>query len=109
MIVYDGVLRVRPVDKTRTDLQYVVPDSLKLNVIELYHDSMGHPGTDRTTKTIQLSYWWSGMVVDLENYVKSCKACARRKAYNRNAAAPIQQYGSPDMPWQRPQELLHFG
>jgi hypothetical protein len=41
------------------------------------------------------------MVTDIEEYVKSCKACARRKAFNNCAAVPIQEYDSPTMPWQR--------
>jgi hypothetical protein len=99
--IYDGVLFVKPYDQNRRDLQYVVPRSLQLNVIELCHDSRGHPGTDRTTDTAKISYWWYGMVADIEKHVSSCKACARRKARNNVPAAPIQQYESPDMPWQR--------
>jgi hypothetical protein len=90
-LIYDGVLRAEPLDKRHPNLQYVVPVSLRQNVIELYHDSMGHPGTDRTLETVRLSYWWHGMTSDIENHVKGCKACARRKAYNRNAAVPIQE------------------
>jgi len=80
---------------------YVVPESLKRNVIELYHDSKGHPGAGRTKETIYLSYWWRGMSIDVENHVKSCKPCARRKAKNAVAAVPIQGYRAPSMPWER--------
>jgi hypothetical protein len=101
VLIYDGVLRAEPLDKRHPNLQYVVPTDLRQNVIELYHDSMGHPGTERTLETVRLSYWWHGMTIDIETHVKGCKACARRKAYNRNAAVPIQEYDSPTMPWQR--------
>ena len=101
VLLYDGVLRVEPLDKRHPNLQYVVPADLQQNVIELYHDSMGHPGAARTSDTARLSYWWHGMVTDIEEYVKKCKACARRKAYNNCAAVPIQEYDSPTMPWQR--------
>ena len=100
-IVYDGVLQVKPLDDRHPNWQYLVPDSLKRNVIELYHDSMGHPGAERTAETIKLAYWWYGISVDVENHVRRCKACARRKAYNNCAAVPIQEYDSPTMPWQR--------
>jgi len=80
---------------------YVVPESLKRNVMELYHDSKGHPGAGRTKETIYLTYWWKGMSVDVENHVKSCKSCARRKARNAVAAVPIQGYHAPTMPWER--------
>ena len=80
---------------------YIVPESLKRNVIELYHDSKGHPGASRTKDTIYLTYWWKGMSADVENHVKSCKSCARRKARNAVAAVPIQGYKAPTMPWER--------
>jgi len=99
-LVYDGVLFTEPIPM-RQRLQYVVPQALTLNVMELYHDSRGHPGAERTVDTIRLTYWWPGLVVNVDEHVKSCKACARRKANNRNPAAPIQEYESPDMPWQR--------
>jgi len=101
VLVYDGTLRAEQLDSRHPNLQYVVPAALQLNIIELYHDSMGHPGAERTTDTARLSYWWHGMVSDIDNYVKGCKACARRKAYNCSAAVPIQEYDSPTMPWQR--------
>ncbi len=41
------------------------------------------------------------MVGDIERHVQNCKACARRKARNAVPAVPIQQYDSPNMPWQR--------
>ena len=80
---------------------YIVPESLKRNVMELYHDSKGHPGAGRTKETIYLTYWWKGMSADVENHVKSCKSCARRKARNAVAAVPIQGYQAPAMPWER--------
>ena len=80
---------------------YLVPESLKRNVMELYHDSKGHPGAGRTKETIYLTYWWKGMNADVENHIKSCKSCARRKARNAVAAVPIQGYQAPTMPWER--------
>jgi transposase InsO family protein len=41
------------------------------------------------------------MGIDVENHVKSCKSCARRKARNAVAAVPIQGYRAPTMPWER--------
>ena len=101
VLVYDGVLFVEPLDSRHRELLYVVPQSLKLNICEQYHDSRGHPGAERTTDTARGTFWWYGMVGDIEKHVQNCKACARRKARNAVPAVPIQQYDSPTMPWQR--------
>jgi hypothetical protein len=41
------------------------------------------------------------MILAVTEHVNSCKACARRKARNAVAAAPIQGYNAPRMPWER--------
>ena len=102
-LIFDGVLMVKQptYDEEEYRTLYVVPDSLKRNVIELHHDSKGHPGAARTKETIHLYYWWKGMIAAVTEHVNSCKACARRKARNAIAAAPIQGYSAPRMPWER--------
>ena len=102
-LVYDKVLMIirSDYDQSPDRRLYIVPESLKRNVMELYHDSKGHPGAARTKETIYLTYWWKGMSADVECHVKSCKSCARRKARNAVAAIPIQGYHAPTMPWER--------
>ena len=102
-LVYDKVLMtIRPNYEGHPERHlYIVPESLKRNVMELYHDSKGHPGAGRTKETLYLTYYWKGMSADVENHVKSCKSCARRKARNAVAAVPIQGYHAPTMPWER--------
>ena len=45
-LIFNGVLMVKQptYDQEEYRTLYVVPDSLKRNVVELYHDSKGHPG-----------------------------------------------------------------
>ena len=102
-LIFDGVLMVKQptYDDEEYRTLYIVPDSLKRNVIELHHDSKGHPGAARTKETIHLYYWWKGMIAAVTEHVNSCKACARRKARNAVAATPIQGYSAPRMPWER--------
>ena len=102
VLVYDGILYAA-VDNRDINgaLQYVVPKSLQQNVLELYHDSRGHPGTNRLRDTILLHYWWPGMSDDIEEYCRNCKACARRKARYASAKVPIQAYEAPALPWDR--------
>jgi hypothetical protein len=57
-MVFNGLLSVVSVLNEDTNFQLVVPEQLKRNVLELYHDSKGHPGITRTRDTILLKYWW---------------------------------------------------
>jgi hypothetical protein len=79
----------------------VVPQSLHRNVLELYHDTKGHPGSSRTRDTILLNYWWPQITKDVDKYCKSCVSCARRKAKGATGAVDIQRYNAPDTPWAR--------
>ena len=93
ILVYDGVLYTAVDNKDINGaLQYVVPKSLQLNVLELYHDSRGHPGTNRLRDTILLHYWWPGMSEDIEEYCRNCKACARRKASQLRFRYSLMRY-----------------
>ena len=79
----------------------VVPHNLHKNILELYHDTKGHPGSIRTRDTIFLHYWWPQMTRDVDRHCKSCLACARRKSKGATGAVDIQTYSAPDTPWAR--------
>eukprot|EP01034_Spumella_vulgaris_P021962 gene21962-28044_t len=63
-------------------LQIVVPKSLVDKIIWIMHDQLGHPGRNRTTETTKMRYYWPGMNVDIQNAVKECHYCNKRKANN---------------------------
>ena len=101
-LMFDGQgLQALPWRTDEGETRIVVPTSLKLNVMELYHDTRGHPGADRTKDTIALKYWWPNMATDIEEHIRSCRACARRKAFNLQPKIDIQSYNAPSTPWQR--------
>jgi transposase InsO family protein len=59
----------------------VIPRSLVRAVITANHDPIfaAHPGQKRTFDVISLRYWWPGMRRDIDQYVRECDACQRRK------------------------------
>jgi hypothetical protein len=61
--------------------QLVVPRKLVKDVIALNHDPIfaAHPGRKRTLEILCIRYYWSGMRQDVENYVRECDDCHRRK------------------------------
>ncbi len=59
-----------------------LPKELKTQVLHDFHDnslSGGHLNADRTYKKIKDKYYWYKMRTDIENYVKTCDSCQKRK------------------------------
>jgi transposase InsO family protein len=81
--------------------QKVVPKSLINHCIEIHHEKMGHPGRSRTENTIKLGYYWGTINQDVAKYIKNCHFCQCRKANNRMASVPIQEYDPVVYPFQR--------
>jgi transposase InsO family protein len=81
--------------------QIVVPKTLIQDVIRENHDPVyvAHPGTRRTYDLISLTYWWSGMRGSIEEYVKQCDACQRRKSIVK-FRAPLGDVQEPNSPFE---------
>ena len=93
----DGVLfRKNP---TSTDLELVVPDSLKEKAIELHHDipSAAHQGIARTKAKLKEKFFWVQLSRDMESYVSSCSTCSQNKKNKCYGKAPLTEYqaGAP--------------
>jgi transposase InsO family protein len=63
-----------------TVLQLVLPRALRKLAIEGIHDNLGHPGRDRTLALARERFWWPGMSTQVEDWVKHCPRCLRRKS-----------------------------
>ena len=56
----------------------VVPEPLIAPFLHNSHDALGHVGIPRVTSYLQ-NYFWPSKFTDIDNYVKSCQECARKK------------------------------
>ncbi|RWR99509.1 RNA-directed DNA polymerase (Reverse transcriptase), partial [Dinothrombium tinctorium] len=66
-----------------------LPSHLKNDVLKIFHDDPilgGHYGVQKTFEKISNRYWWKGMRIDVENYIKSCHKCQIHKP---NPGKPI--------------------
>ena len=63
---------------TRND-KIVVPKTLQKRVITWYHDTLCHPGVNRTEETIKQHLWWPNMRDEITNYVSHCPTCQKNK------------------------------
>ncbi|MCG7879381.1 MAG: RNase H-like domain-containing protein, partial [Candidatus Thiodiazotropha endolucinida] len=76
--------------------QFIVPQTLRKTVLQHCHDSIvgGHFGVRKTLGKVRQKYYWAGLYNYVEQYVKSCDVCARRKPPPRTKRAPMQIVGS---------------
>lgn len=79
LIVQDGVLYRRRQEGAETHYQLVLPEKLKPLVLKSFHDDMGHMGVDRTLDLVRKRFYWPRMSAEVENKVKTCNRCVRRK------------------------------
>jgi transposase InsO family protein len=88
--------RRRPTDRH----QLVIPRTLAQKVIKETHNPIfvAHPRM-RTHDLISLNYWWRSMRKQIEDNVKSCDVCQRRKE-DKNFLAPLSAVEEPTAPFQ---------
>jgi len=81
--------------------QLLVPEALIQEVIRENHDPIfeAHPGIQRIYRLVSLNYWWPSMLKSIENYVKKCDSCQRRKSTGK-FIAPIGEVEEPTFPFQ---------
>ena len=58
-----------------------------------------HPRVRRTRDLIALKFWWPGMRRSIEEYIKACDACQRRKG-GGEYRAPLGEVEEPTAPFQ---------
>ena len=59
-----------------------IPEALRSEVLFACHDhvmSGGHLGVSKTFARLRIRYYWTGMFRSVEQWCKSCQACASRK------------------------------
>ena len=81
----------------------VVPLSIRLRVIERFHDhrlAAGHFGDLKVFDRIAARYIWPRMRADISDFINSCETCVKRKPYGKKTA-PLQPITPANFIWQR--------
>lgn len=99
----DSVLyRISRDQKTRTKrFQYVVPDSLKAEVMQGVHDKAGHQAQARTLNLTRQRFFWPNLARDVRDYVRQRQRCIVSKTVEPEGRAPLESITST-----RPLELV---
>ena len=99
-----GAVRVRPIDPVESacmDIHPVLlPESLREQAFRFIHDAFGHPGYNRLLASIQLKYWWTGMVKAVKDHCTACQHCRLRTPSHRVVRPPLQHYKGVNRPFQ---------
>uniref|UniRef100_A0AAV1T408 Integrase zinc-binding domain-containing protein n=3 Tax=Peronospora matthiolae TaxID=2874970 RepID=A0AAV1T408_9STRA len=59
----------------------IVPDSLRDDLINWYHLSLSHPGSERQYKTMRQVLYWPGMEADINKETKNCLVCKKARVH----------------------------
>ena len=59
-----------------------------MDILKGLHTDVGHPGIERTNRLIRTRFFWPGMSTDVEDWIKKCDRCLRRKT-STNSRAPL--------------------
>lgn len=82
----NGVLYRRRQDGPNTVFQLVLPTELRPLALESLHDEMGHMGVERTVDLARARFYWPKMHNAIEDKIRTCERCVRRKALPERAA-----------------------
>ncbi len=79
----------------KLDPAIVVPKALETEILKGTHDSpfTGHLGVTRTFDRIRKRFFWPNMRKSVENYIRECDTCVKRKTpalMANNGTAPLQ-------------------
>ncbi len=76
----DGVLHRQRTEKDGGEIfQLVLPKLYRVVAFRCVHDEAGHFGRERTLDLIRSRFFWPYMACDVDNRIRSCPRCIRRK------------------------------
>mmetsp|Transcript_13570 Transcript_13570/g.16453 ORF Transcript_13570/g.16453 Transcript_13570/m.16453 type:complete len:698 (+) Transcript_13570:1112-3205(+) len=84
------------------DSKIVVPTALHDKIIQWYHDTLNHPGIQRTVNTIRQHFWIKNLVPKVTSHISNCPICSRIKRNQRNYGhLPVSPLATnPPQPWE---------
>ena len=80
--IEDNLLKRKRDEEFNMDLaRTVIPERLRNDIMFLHHDDVlgAHLGRMKTTERIKKHFWWPHMRRDIEEWVKTCQDCQRKK------------------------------
>ncbi|XP_061593076.1 uncharacterized protein LOC133457765 [Cololabis saira] len=85
----DGVLYRKRQSANTSTYQLVLPRELRELVLKSLHDEMGHLGVERTLDLARDRFYWPKMSSTVEEKIRACDRCVRRKTPVERAAPMV--------------------
>ncbi len=82
----NGMLFRRRQDRGSVLYQLALPVDLRETVLTSLHNDMGHLGIERTLDLARSRFYWPRMATTVEEKIKTCERCVRRKTPPERAA-----------------------
>ena len=73
----------------KTVNQLCLSSALKQDIFCAYHNHLGHQGKERTLSLIKRRFYWPGMDKEIQEIVKFCGRCVRRKTAPKKKASLV--------------------
>ena len=86
LVLIDRVLYRNTVLDRQHIRQLVLPCYFRSKVLKHLHDDVGHQGRDRTLSLVRQRFYWPGLETDVEEKVKNCVRCIKRKIVQKPSA-----------------------
>lgn len=94
----DNVLYKRNNDQSKETFFLVVPSALRMEILQACHDepTAWHLGVTRTFAGIYKKYYWPRLIESVQQYVRTCRDCQRRKTPLLKPAGLLHPVDYPD-------------
>ena len=79
----------------------LIPDKLKQQVMEWYHNMLVHPGGKRMELSIRSVFTWKGLRKDVQDLCKHCHTCQMFKKSGRKKYGLLPEKAAEVTKWQR--------
>lgn len=75
----------------------VVPHALRCDMLKLLHE--GHVGMEKAKSRARQIFYWPGINIDIENFIRKCKVCETNARKQQKES--LKLYPIPERPWER--------
>ncbi len=88
------------ITKVKNNLHKVlVPEKIRLTLIENFHKKFGHIGSKQMLKLISSSFYWENMSKNISDFVKNCEICQTNKINRMKKFGTLSQLGPAVQPF----------
>ena len=80
LVIQDGIMYRTRHNDGEERLLLVLLKAIRSQALRGLHDEVGHLGRDRTLDLVRQRFYWPSLSKDVEDYLRNCERCVKRKA-----------------------------